>query len=173
MARPLRSLTLFAREAEVPRQVSSVARLEPRQPELWLSICLPNLALEALGLRSAHEPLAVTELGREQLLIAAANDAARAHGVRRGLRLNAAMALAASLDIPVDMLKEAWREEHGRTYGQAVPLATRPMLSCEPRVYWRGIDGKGSGLPLEGTYNGPDVKHPWATVTADWSFRVR
>lgn len=98
MARPLKSLTLFAREAEVPLQESSVARVEPRQPELWLSICLPNLALEALGLRSAHEPLVVTEPGREHLLIAAANDAARAHGVRPGLQLNAAVALAASLE---------------------------------------------------------------------------
>jgi protein ImuB len=64
-----------------------------------VSIYLPGLALEALGDFSTSAPIAVTEPGREQLLVAAVNDAARACGVGPGLKLNAACALAASLKV--------------------------------------------------------------------------
>jgi hypothetical protein len=77
------------------------------------------------------------------------------------------------VDMPAEVLRESWREEHGKKYGYSGPGLTTPMVWCEPKLFWRGQDGTGAGLPLQGSYSGPDVVHPWATVTADWSFRPR
>lgn len=99
MARALKSLTLFSREAEAPPAERHDQAEQPRSKNLWISIYLPSLALEALGDFARVAPVVVTEPGREHLRVAAANAAALAYGVRPGINLNAAVALAASLKI--------------------------------------------------------------------------
>ena len=61
---------------------------------LWIALDFPLLPLETFALPSAHtEPWLVTE-GADALVC---NDAARARGVRAGMRVSAACALAADL----------------------------------------------------------------------------
>ena len=77
------------------------------------------------------------------------------------------------VDLPAEVFKESWREEHGRRFGHAETLPTNPTFYCEPKVLWRGKDGKGVGGALQGSYQGPDAVYPWATVEAKWDFRTR
>jgi len=77
-------------------------------------------------------------------------------------------------EVPSRVLQESWLTDgRGRTWGHSQPLETSPTVYCEPKLFWRNQDGKGPGLLLTDSYTGPDVFRPWATVTANWSFRVR
>ena len=96
MARALKSLMLFAREAPAAPRPDPDPFLEPAQ--LWLAVCLPNLALEALDVEG-DGPIAVTEPTREQFQIAAVNRAAERLGIQPGIKLSAALALSASLKV--------------------------------------------------------------------------
>jgi protein ImuB len=96
MARALKSLMLFAREAPATPRPDPDSLVKSAQ--LWLSVCLPNLALEALH-AEGDAPTAVTEPGREQFQIVAVNRAAEAIGVEPGIKLSAALALSASLKV--------------------------------------------------------------------------
>lgn len=55
-----------------------------------------------------------------------------------------------------------------------VPTTKTLLVYCEPRVYWRGANNRGPGLPLSGSGSWPDVirRRPWITDTAQWSFQV-
>ncbi len=78
------------------------------------------------------------------------------------------------VDLPSEVLYEAWLTDgRGRTWGHSTPIRTNPLFSCQPKILWRGKSGRGAGLPLQGSYDGPDVNRPWARVTANWSFQVR
>ncbi len=98
MARALKSLRLFAREAPAP----ATPRPDPgplvESSQLWLAVCLPNLALEALDVEE-DAPIAVVEPGREQFQIAAVNRAAEVLRIQPGIKLSAALALSASLKV--------------------------------------------------------------------------
>ncbi|HTT00813.1 MAG TPA: DNA polymerase Y family protein [Steroidobacteraceae bacterium] len=101
-----RGITLPARSALRVPQAPSVAAAPGTSRELWIAAHLPQLALEALrrepaGISAASKaqpaPLAIIELeGRAQYVIAVDEQAARA-GVRPGMSLAAAMALAPHL----------------------------------------------------------------------------
>ncbi|MGH8219752.1 MAG: Y-family DNA polymerase [Steroidobacteraceae bacterium] len=107
--RPATGIVPLTRPA--PRLVSRVAPrveqhalplLEPR--ELWIGVHLPQLALEALmqlekKARLSPEPLAVAELQGSAQCIVAANEQASRAGVRAGMSLAAALALAPQLTV--------------------------------------------------------------------------
>lgn len=77
------------------------------------------------------------------------------------------------VDQPSDVLKESWLTDgRGRTWGHSVPLNTHPLVYCEPKVLWRGKNKQGAGLPINSSYDGPDVFQPWAKVHAEWNFTV-
>lgn len=124
----------------VPRALPGLAQralplLEPR--ELWIGIHLPQLALEALAgsdakARSAPQPLAVAELlGSAQCVVAPNERAARA-GVRAGMSLAAALALAPQLAVRT-------RDPH-REQALLARLA-RLALAFTPRVSLAAPDG--------------------------------
>jgi hypothetical protein len=77
-------------------------------------------------------------------------------------------------EVPGRVLQESWLTDgRGRTWGHSKQLETYPTVYCEPRIFWRNQDGKGPGLPRRnGSYQGPDVFRPWATVTANWNFSL-
>src|SRR5262245_49376989 len=98
MPRPLQSFDLVFREAAVPAQSRE---REPKlaKSQLWMAVCLPNLSFEALRAPVASEPAVVVESLEGQVYVVAANGLARKLGIKRGSKLNAALALAASLKV--------------------------------------------------------------------------
>src|SRR6187399_228191 len=97
MPRPLQSLDLVFREATVP------APNREREPtlaksQLWMAVCLPNLSFDALH-GPVHEPAVVIEPLEGQVCVVAVNGRARELGIAPGSKLNAALALAASLKV--------------------------------------------------------------------------
>src|SRR5690606_21698235 len=64
--------------------------------ELWLAVHLPRLPLDALAL-DATAAAAVVEALRGHIRVVAFNRAAAAYGIRRGLKLPAALALCGTL----------------------------------------------------------------------------
>jgi protein ImuB len=102
MPRPLPSLDLVFREAVAPAPRLDCASALAK-PQLWIAVCLPNLAFDALReplpQRAAVVPTVVVESQEGQVYVVAANDEARALGIAPGGKLNAALALAASLKV--------------------------------------------------------------------------
>ena len=102
MPQPLQSLDLVFREEAVP--ASSLERGPTlAKPQLWMAVCLPNLAFDALrgpvAQRAAVVPTVVAEPQEGQVYVVAANGEARSLGIAPGAKLNAALALAASLKV--------------------------------------------------------------------------
>ena len=95
MPRSLHFLDLFAPEMTE----SSHADFRPaeRRSQLWLAVCLPNLAFESCPGAVVNGPAVVVEPQNGQLCVVAANAAARSAGIESGAKLSAALALAASL----------------------------------------------------------------------------
>ena len=97
MPRVLRSLDLLLPPLpEEPRQVSRQAAAVPR---LWLAACLPNLPFEASPGAVVQGAAVVVEPRDGQLYVVATNAVARRAGIEPGAKLNAALALAASLQV--------------------------------------------------------------------------
>ncbi len=102
MPQPLQSLDLVFREEAVP--ASSLERGPTlAKPQLWMAVCLPNLAFDALrgpvAQRAAVVPTVVAEPQEGQVYVVAANGEARSLGIAPGAKLSAALALAASLKV--------------------------------------------------------------------------
>jgi len=96
MSRPLQSHDLVAREAvSIPGPDRAAALAKPQS---WIAVCLPNLAFDVFG-AAADAPAAVVEPSHGQVFVAAANRHARRCGIVPGIKLNAAFALAASLQV--------------------------------------------------------------------------
>jgi len=145
-ARPQRTATGIApRKRPAPQLVSRNAPrteqralpfLEPR--ELWIGAHLPQLALEALvEAHSAPEPhvpqrLAVAELQGSSQCVVAANDQAARAGVRAGMSLAAALALAPEL---VVLTRDPHREQ------ALLERLARSALDFTPRVSLAQPDG--------------------------------
>src|SRR5512143_191302 len=97
MARSLYSIEIDSPETvEAPR---ADVRQTPERPQLWLAVCLPNLAFEISLDPARHTPAVVVEPGHGQLRVVAANASARAAGIEAGSKLGTAFALAASLQV--------------------------------------------------------------------------
>ncbi len=95
MARSLHSIELDSPETEeAPR---ADVRQAPNKQQLWMAVCLPNLAFEISLKRVLHTPAVVVEPQHGQLTVVAANASARAAGIETGSKLSTAFALAASL----------------------------------------------------------------------------
>jgi protein ImuB len=100
MPRPLSSLDLVFREEALPnRRPSSDRGTLLAKPQLWLAVCLPNLPFDALRHPVTRGAAVVVEAQQGQVRVVAANREAREHGIARGCKLNAALALAASLQV--------------------------------------------------------------------------
>jgi protein ImuB len=98
MARVLQTLDLFpAAPVEAPRHSDSRPVLRKRQ--LWIAVCMPSLALERLCVADSALPAVVVEADRGQLHVVAASRAAAEAGISSGMKLQTAMALAASLQV--------------------------------------------------------------------------
>lgn len=97
MPSPLQALDLFTPEIAAATSAASVSNLGRTQ--LWLAACLPNLAFAASGEVDGHEPAVIVELRRSQLHVVAADAGARKAGICLGIKLNTALALAASLRV--------------------------------------------------------------------------
>ena len=97
MPRPMQSLDLVFREATVP---TPNREREPTlaKSQLWMAVCLPNLSFDALH-GPVHEPAVVVEPLEGQVRVVAVNGRARELGIAPGSKLNAALALAASLKV--------------------------------------------------------------------------
>jgi protein ImuB len=93
MSRSLQTLELLVPEEA---NASPTARPEIGRAQLWLAVCLPNLALEAID-AGTSEPSVVVELDRGQLYVVAVSASARKVGIEIGYNLTAALALSASL----------------------------------------------------------------------------
>jgi protein ImuB len=102
MSRSLPSLDLVYREEAVPAPSPDRSPVVAK-PQLWVAVCLPNLPFDVLRGSTPHEEAAVAAIVAEaregQLHVVAANALARAQGIGSGLKLNAALALAASLKV--------------------------------------------------------------------------
>ncbi len=103
MPRPLPSLDLVLREEALPAQ-SRECEPALAKPQLWMAVCLPNLAFDALRSSVANGsiekgPAVVVEPEDGQIYVVAANSLARELGIAPGSKLNAALALAASLRV--------------------------------------------------------------------------
>lgn len=129
---PLQSLDLGFREEAVPaaspKRGSALAN-----PPLWMAVCLPNLAFDALRGPVAHEPAVVPTVVVEplkgQVYVVAANGQARKFGIAPGSKLNAALALAASLKV----LERSPRIERANLEALAAWAQTlTPTVSIEP-----------------------------------------
>jgi protein ImuB len=98
MARVLQTLDLFpAAPIEAPRPSDSRPASSKRQ--LWIAVCMPSLALESLSVADSALPVVVVEAARGQLHVVAASRAAAEAGISSGMKLQTAMALAASLQV--------------------------------------------------------------------------
>lgn len=55
-----------------------------------------------------------------------------------------------------------------------VPETQATEFWCQPDIYWRGVDGKGPGLPLADSGQWPDTyrNRPWLTIRSRWNFQV-
>jgi protein ImuB len=96
MPRPLQSRDLAAREAvSIPGSDRAAALAKPQS---WIAVSMPNLAFDVFG-TATDEPAAVVEPLHGQVFVVAANRRARRCGIVPGLKLNAAFALAASLQV--------------------------------------------------------------------------
>jgi protein ImuB len=95
---PLPSLDLVFREESVPAHKPDLGPALAK-PQLWIAVCLPNLAFDALRGPVAHEPAVVVESLKGQVYVVAVNGPARNFGIAPGSKLNAALALAASLKV--------------------------------------------------------------------------
>jgi protein ImuB len=142
--RPARGIVPLTRPAPrlVPRAVPQIEQrtlplLEPR--ELWIGAHLPQLALEALmqpeeetRVLEPHAPaqlLAVAELQGSAQCIVAANEQAASAGVRAGMSLAAALALAPQLAVRT---RDPHREQMLLERLARVALAFTPRVSLAP-----------------------------------------
>jgi protein ImuB len=97
MAGLLQSLDLFdPAPAEAPPADDRPAR-NPRQ--LWIAVCLPNLAFECLPGVDRSLPVVVVEPERGNLRVVAASRTAAEAGIASGTKLHTALALAASIQV--------------------------------------------------------------------------
>jgi protein ImuB len=132
MPRPLRSLDLVFREQAPPApRHEREPDLDPAQ--LWLAVCLPSLPFDALRGPAAagpeDTPAVVVEAFDGRIHVAAANRQARAAGIRIGTQLNAALALAASLEV----LERSPQIERASLESLAAwAHALTPVVSLEP-----------------------------------------
>jgi protein ImuB len=128
MPRPLQSFDLVFREETVP--APSFEREQAlAKPQLWVAVCLPNLAFDVLRGSSPNEPAVVVEAEDGQLYVVAANAQAREFGITIGSKLNAALALAASLEV----LERSPRIERAHLESLATWVQTiTPTVSIEP-----------------------------------------
>src|SRR5512138_183392 len=95
MAPSLHSIELDLPETvEAPR---ADVRQVPHRQQLWLAVCLPNLAFEISPERALPTPAVIVEPQHGQSEVVAANASARAAGIEAGCKLSTAFALAASL----------------------------------------------------------------------------
>jgi len=93
---------------------------------LWIGLHLPWLPLELFTrATAAPEPLAVCDLARDPHVILA-NEAAQRHGIRAGLRLAAALALVADLEVRRrdETAERAALERLAAWAGQFTPLVS-------------------------------------------------
>ncbi len=128
MPRPSQSLDLVFREAALPAP-SHECGPALAKAQLWMAVCLPNLSFDALQGPVAHEPAVVVEPLEGQVYVVAANDQARELGITRGSKLNAALALAASLKV----LERSPRIERAHLESLAAWTQTlTPTVSIEP-----------------------------------------
>src|SRR5215472_13487626 len=104
--------------------------LEPR--ELWIGAHLPELALEALEPHAPSQLLAVAELQGSAQCIVAANEQASRAGVRAGMSLAAALALAPQLAVKT---RDPHREQ------VLLERLARRALAFTPRVSLAPPDG--------------------------------
>jgi protein ImuB len=95
MARSLHSIELDSPETTEAPRVD--LRQAPNRQQLWLAVCLPNLAFEISQKLVLQTPVVVVEPQRGQLTVVAANASARAAGIENGSKLSTAFALVASL----------------------------------------------------------------------------
>jgi len=97
MARLLQSLDLFD---PAPAQAPPVDDRPARsQQQLWIAVCLPNLAFECLPGLDRSLPAVVVEPERGNLRVIAASRAAAEAGIASGTKLHTALALAASIQV--------------------------------------------------------------------------
>ena len=92
----LKSTALLAPAAVPPPSWSSAPA--QHNPQLWLAVHLPNLALDALAAPFGG-PAAVVEPQRGRIRVVAVNEKARAAGVEPGAKLTTALALERSLRV--------------------------------------------------------------------------
>jgi protein ImuB len=127
MSRPLKSIALLKPEPAAAPPPKSAAR--PRPSRAWLAVWLPRLPLDALSDAPREKPAAIVEPQRGQLCVVAVNARAAALGVRPGLRLTAALALAESLSV-LERSPEAERAALESFAAWAHKLT--PLVSIEP-----------------------------------------
>jgi protein ImuB len=133
MPRQLQSLDLVLREEAVPAQSRecgpALTKPQSSNPQLWIAVCLPNLAFDALRCSVGNEPAVVVEAQDGQIHVVAANGQARDFGIAPGCKLNAALALAASLKV----LERSPRTERAHLESLAASAQTlTPIVSIEP-----------------------------------------
>ncbi|HUQ52486.1 MAG TPA: DNA polymerase Y family protein [Gammaproteobacteria bacterium] len=97
MPRVVKSLALFPpAPVEAPRFESRPA---PSRSQLWIAVCLPSLALECLSAPDRLARQVVVEAEQGQLHVVASSQAAVDVGIVAGMKLSAAMALEATLQV--------------------------------------------------------------------------
>jgi protein ImuB len=99
MARVLQSLDLFGVAPVEAARRKDDSRPASGRLQLWIAVCLPSLAFESLGVADSALPAVVVEAERGQLHVVAASHAAAEAGISSEMKLNTAMALAASLQV--------------------------------------------------------------------------
>ncbi len=136
--KPRSATARAARAFRPPVEPVPLSRAHCRQ--LWAAVHLPQLALEALEPSpqpspasergSGTSPVVVIDTGGRQQNVLACNEAALAAGVRPGQSLNAAVALAAQLEVlPRDETQERERLTRLATWCQQ---RFTPLVSLEP-----------------------------------------
>lgn len=116
--------------ATLPGQPEHSARVTPGQvtaARLWLCLHLPRLPLEAQGRRAASQaPLAICAEEGRRTLVVTANAQALARGVRPGMPVNSALALAPELVLEArnPALEAAALSRLARWAGRFTPAVT-------------------------------------------------
>lgn len=128
MPQPSQSLSLF-RGAQAPSPPPTPPRAAARPDHLWLAVHLPDLVAEAVTEPVSRCPQVVIEQRHGRAVIVAAAPAARRLGIRAGLTLGAARALADGLEV-VERSQAAERERLEALAVWADGLT--PLKSIEP-----------------------------------------
>jgi protein ImuB len=127
MPRALETLALFP--GGLSSRQSELHAHGHGQNKLWVAAYFPKLALESLAATSADGPTIVTEIRNGYTCVIAANDKAKALGVKSNLKLSAAFALSDSLEV-IERCPESERAKLETLAKQAKQLTS--VVSLEP-----------------------------------------